>query len=30
MDLLYILAGIFISAVVIALVLGTINGTMLS
>ncbi len=30
MDLLYILTGIFISAVVIALVLGTINGTMLS
>ena len=30
MDLLYILTGIFISAVVIALVLGTINGTMLA
>jgi len=30
MDLVYILTGIFISAVVIALVLGTINGTMLS
>ena len=30
MDLLYILTAIFISAVVIALVLGTINGTMLS
>ena len=30
MDLLYILTGIFISAVVIALVLGNINGTMLA
>jgi len=30
MDLVYILTGIFISAVVIALVLGTINGTMLA
>lgn len=30
MDLIYILAGIFISAVVIALVLGNINGTLLS
>mgnify|MGYP006914909374 FL=1 len=30
MDLVYILTGIFISAVVIALVLGNINGTMLA
>ena len=30
MDLVHILTGIFISAVVIALVLGTINGTMLA
>jgi len=29
MDLLYILTGIFISAVLIALALGTINGTLL-
>ena len=27
MDLVYILAGIFISAIVIGLVLATINGT---
>ncbi len=27
MDLVYILAGIFISAIVISLVLATINGT---
>jgi uncharacterized membrane protein len=28
MDLVYILTGVFISAVVIALVLGNINGTL--
>jgi len=27
MDLVYIIAGIFISAIVISLVLATINGT---
>ena len=30
MDLFYILTGIFISAVVIALLLGNFNGTMLA
>jgi hypothetical protein len=30
MDLVHIITAIFISAVVIALVLGTINGTLLS
>jgi hypothetical protein len=29
MDLIYILTGIFISAVVMAVLLGTINGTLL-
>jgi len=28
MDLLYILTGIFVTAVVVAVVLGTINGTL--
>lgn len=30
MDLVYILTGIFISAMVISIVLGRINGTMLA
>ena len=28
MDLVYILAGVFISAIIIALVLGNIHGTL--
>ena len=29
MDLLYILTGMFVTAIVIAMVLGNINGTLL-
>jgi hypothetical protein len=29
MDLLYILTGLFVTAIVIAMVLGNINGTLL-
>ena len=29
MDLIYIITGIFVTAIVVAVVLGTINGTLL-